>query len=347
MELTGAASAGLSIYESSIDAPGVFRWRHLRGQLAPFEDATTPRDDSPCGVTLDRNGPVLARHPERIYDWIAAENLVIPEVLLVPLNVGEEEPLGTLWIVADEGGHFRKEDAELAIELARFVAIALRFAVSEEQLRNSLRQQELLAREMGHRVKNVFALTESIVRVTAGRAESAADFAQSLSRRLSALSSAHGLARGISGEDSDVELAQLVRVILAPFDLRGARFRVSGPQVRCGPNSAGALALVFHELATNAAKYGALSHPSGEVEVEWSVEADRLELIWSESGGPEIVTAPKESGFGSTLIRRTVTRQFAGELDESWGSEGCVAEWSCRWRSWSTDAQLDFRTARP
>ena len=86
LEMTGGVSAGLSLYEEN-PSPGVFRWTYLRGMLAPFEGTTTPRDFSPCGITLDRNAPVLSLHPERVYDWIADANIVVPEVLLVPLYI--------------------------------------------------------------------------------------------------------------------------------------------------------------------------------------------------------------------------------------------------------------------
>ncbi|MGI8706050.1 MAG: sensor histidine kinase [Sphingomicrobium sp.] len=329
MQLTGASSAGLSLYEPEPE-PGIFRWHHLRGKLVTFEGTTTPRDHSPCGVTLDRNGPVLSNNPERLYEWIAAENITIPEVLLVPLHVGSDEPLGTLWVVADAAGHFRKEDAGVTTELARFVAIALRMIGSEKQLRDSLRRQELLANEMGHRVKNVFAVTESIVRLTAGRAESSMDLAESLSRRLGALAEAHALARGTSlDEDSHVNLDELLRVIVKPFqDAADSRLVLSGPDVGCGAHAASALALVIHELATNAAKYGALTRPSGRVEIDWSRDEDKVVLTWRETGGPRVDSSPEKDGFGSTLIRRTVTRQFGGELDEQWLAEGFVCKMS-------------------
>ncbi len=326
MDLTGAASAGLSIFEPAADGPGLFRWKHLHGALATFEGATTPRNDSPCGVTLDRKGPLLARNPERIYDWIAAAGIVIPEVLLVPLFISEQ-PIGTLWVVADRCSHFRQEDAEVATELARFVAVALRIINSEDELRNALRRQELLAREMGHRVKNVIAVTESIVRLTAERADSMQSFAQSLSRRLNALSAAHALARSTgTGDDAVVSLRELSEAIVAPFSLARTRFSLSGPDMDCGPHSATALALVINELTTNAAKYGALSTPTGNVEIKWSVSGDRLELEWRETGGPPIEANPQSSGFGSTLIQRTVTRQFSGTLDEEWRREGLVCK---------------------
>jgi hypothetical protein len=216
--MTGATSAGLSLYEAE-PAPGVFRWHHLHGSLARFEGTTTPRNYSPCGVTLDQNDAVLCSHPERVYDWIAAEDMVIPEVLLVPLLVGSTEPFGTLWMVADSPEHFRLEDVRIARELARFVATALHLSRSEERLREALRQQELLAREMDHRVKNVFAVTESILRLTAAHADSPAALAESLQSRLRALSDAHSLARGgIIGDGSSIDLHELIEAVVQPVE---------------------------------------------------------------------------------------------------------------------------------
>ena len=133
LEMTGGVSGGLSLYEEE-PAPGVFRWQYLRGLLAPFNGATTPRDFSPCGITLDRNAPVLSLYPERVYDWIADANIVVPEVLLVPLYLGGTAPLGTLWIVSDREGHFDSGHARALTELAAFVGIALRMVCSEERL---------------------------------------------------------------------------------------------------------------------------------------------------------------------------------------------------------------------
>jgi PAS domain S-box-containing protein len=142
LEMTGGVSAGLSLYEED-PAPGVFRWTYLRGALAPFNGATTPRDFSPCGITLDRNAPVLSLHPERVYSWIADANIVVPEVLLVPLYLGGKVPLGTLWIVSDREGHFDSGHARAMTELAAFVGVALRMVRGNEQRLN----QALEARE--------------------------------------------------------------------------------------------------------------------------------------------------------------------------------------------------------
>src|SRR6185503_2869825 len=105
MATTGSVSAGLSLYEPE-PAPGIFRWRHLKGTLAPFENSTVRRDDSPCGITLDKKRPTLFRHPERFYSWISDASIAVPEVLLVPLLLGDTDPLGMLWIVAQKKGHF-------------------------------------------------------------------------------------------------------------------------------------------------------------------------------------------------------------------------------------------------
>jgi hypothetical protein len=111
MKITGATSAGLSLLE----AGGVrFRWHFLRGRLAPFDGETTPRNFSPCGVTIDRSAVVLARHPERVYDWIDVE---LAEVLLVPLNVGMGEPVGTLWVATETEDHFTRDDADVLPDL--------------------------------------------------------------------------------------------------------------------------------------------------------------------------------------------------------------------------------------
>ena len=328
MELTGSSSAGLSLFEPE-PAPGVFRWHHLQGILAPYDQATTPREHSPCGVTLDRNTPVLARHPERIYEWIAAENLVIPEVLLVPLYAGSDEPVGTLWVVGDEAGHFRKEDAAVAAELATFVGTALKMGRREEGLRHALDEQEVLAREMSHRLKNLFAMTEGMIRVTARHADTPQAMAEALSGRLRALSDAHALVRRKVvdiGEEEGADLRELILAVVKahqdPDADAPSRFVVEGPPVECGGHAVNGIALLFHELATNAAKYGALSRGSGRVNIAWRRDGERLVVTWQETGGPRVEAPPGRTGFGATLARRTVVGQFAGTFDQDWRPEG-------------------------
>lgn len=143
MELTGGVSAGVSIYEDT-PAPGVFRWCYLHGLMARFDGATTAPNFSPSAVTLDINAPVLSSHPERIYQWLADANIILPEVLLVPLYAGGKMPVGTLWIISDEEGHFDMGHARTATDLASFVGIALAMAESKRLLQTALDEQRIV-----------------------------------------------------------------------------------------------------------------------------------------------------------------------------------------------------------
>ncbi|MET3667958.1 HWE histidine kinase domain-containing protein [Caulobacter sp. 1776] len=330
MELTGGVSAGLSLYEPDPPGPGVFRWRYLRGSLAAFEHATTPRESSPCGVTLDLNGPVLARHPERVYGWIDEAGIVVPEVLLVPLRFGGELPIGTLWIVSDKEGWFDGGHARSMTELAAFVGIALRMLHGERQLQDALEEQELLTKEMSHRVKNLFAITDGMIRGTARGAVDKADMARSLSGRLHALASAHTLVsrklHEVGRAPRTGDIGALIAAVVAPHEHTDlalpTRFVIEGPHVPCGDHAITGVALVFHELTTNALKYGALSDEHGRVAISWTADDEILSLRWVEQGGPRVVAAPETKGFGSTLVRNTVVSQFGGALDYDWAPEG-------------------------
>jgi two-component sensor histidine kinase len=333
MEMTGGISAGLSLYEET-PAPGVFRWKFLRGVLSPFENATTPRNFSPCGITLDERRPVLSRHPERVYSWIADANIVVPELMLVPLYVGGTEPLGTLWIVSDREGHFDSGHARVMTELATFVGIALRMVRGEERLQRALSEQETLASEMSHRVKNLFTMTDGLIRMTARNTETKDEMSKVLSGRLHALASAHALVRSgfrtLAPATEGLDLATLVRTIVEAHDAfdgnMASRFSLDGPLVPCHERAINSVALTFHELATNAAKYGALTSDAGHVDVRWRLEGDDLVVHWSERGGPEIEEPPTTRGFGSRLVENTVTRQFGGTLDYQWRPEGLTVK---------------------
>jgi two-component sensor histidine kinase len=326
IELTSGVSAGLSLYEPN-PAPGVFRWRYLRGLLSPFEEATTPRNFSPCGVTLDRKGPVLSLHPERVYDWISDANIVVPEVLLVPLYIGSDEPLGTLWVVSATEGHFDSGHARALTELASFVGIALRMVQSEQRYKEALEQQETLTKEMSHRVKNLFAITLGMVRISERASSTPAEMSRILSGRLTALAEANALVRRSFVENGKVEgadLGELARKILLPHARHDDRdhFIASGPTIWLGERTANGVALVLHELATNAAKYGALKSPDGVVELSWASDGQQLTGEWIERGGAAIDGVPSTSGFGTRLSKDTIVGQLGGTLNYDWRSEG-------------------------
>ncbi|WP_044043525.1 sensor histidine kinase [Caballeronia insecticola] len=335
MQMTGAASAGISAFEPQEGTPGIFRWRDLRGELACFEGATTPRNHSPCGVCLDRFEPTLTRHPERHYAWIAEAGVVCPEVLLVPLYVAHGQPLGTLWIVAQEERHFDSGHARIMQELASFVGIALAVLQNQQRLQEALAQQEMLTCEMNHRVNNVFSVVDAMIHVGKRSASSTPEFAQTLSGRLHALAAAHALvlhhadpATGAT-QPCATTLHALTDAIFRPYGaMAEKRVIVAGEDVELGDRATTSLALVFHELATNAVKYGALSADAGQVSVDWERRDDNLFIRWRETGGPAITESPRPHGFGSTLLRNTIARHFGGTLAQDWREQGLQIEFA-------------------
>jgi two-component sensor histidine kinase len=321
MELCGAGSAGVSILEPETNQ---FRWFGLSGILSVFEGEKTPRDNSPCGVCLDIEGPVLMERPERAFDWIRDANISVPEVLLVPLSRTGLDAIGTLWVVSDRVGHFNSGHARLLTELASFAAMALRMIQTEEQLHAALHQQEVLTREMSHRVKNLFSLMAGMVRMSRRGASSVDDLTDKLVGRITALSDAHGLVRRQFGDGTPAAttLAEIVDRILRPYGQ--SRWSIGGPTLPVGEKATNSLALIFHELATNAAKYGAFSTEVGSVVLEWTADDNDVALNWQEAGGP--VTGPiGEAGFGTRLIEATV-QSSNGAIDYQWKRDGLTVQ---------------------
>ncbi|MGI8570442.1 MAG: PAS domain-containing protein [Methylocella sp.] len=208
----------------------------------------------------------------------------------------------------------------------------------QKELHETLRQREeavrLLLREMNHRVKNLFALAGSVVTLSARTAGTPKELAEAVRERLAALARAHELtlpdiAGGGGKSGQATSLPALVRTIVSPYVTQGdARIIIVGPDVPIGGSAVTSLALLLHEIATNAAKYGALSTESGHVDVSWSVWKDELLLAWRERGGPPLNGQPKKEGFGSLLARLTVTGQLAGKISRDWNADGLTVNLS-------------------
>lgn len=322
MRMTGGVSAGLSLLEDA-PKPAMFRRHHVVGSLAILDGMATPPHDSPCSVALAERAPVLSRHPERLYAWIAAAGIEMPEMLLVPLVVAGE-PAGALWIVAGQPGHFDGGDARSTAELAGFVGIALRMLHSEERLRRALEAEATLAREMSHRLKNLFTLASTMIRLGSRSARDKDELARGLLSRLHALASAHQLLMA-GGDAAPSDLGLLLEAVIAPFQPDGSRpVALIGPTVLLKPQAVAGLALIVNELATNAVKYGALASEAGRVSIAWGVEADRLTLTWTEGGGQAVTAPPDHVGFGSRLLDSTIVRQFGGHFTRDWRPAGLI-----------------------
>lgn len=188
---------------------------------------------------------------------------------------------------------------------------------------------ELLAGEMSHRVKNLLAIASGLTAITSRSTTSAVEMAKELTERLTALGRAHDLVRPLpGGEGRAALLGDLFTVLLAPYDDLGAfsgRIRVSVPRMGVGEASATTLAMVIHELATNSLKYGALSSAEGTLDVSCSLPDAGMAIIWTERGGPAVSAPTGAGGFGSQLVKRSMSSQLGGTIERQWDADGLVA----------------------
>jgi PAS domain S-box-containing protein len=180
--------------------------------------------------------------------------------------------------------------------------------------------QTLLAREVDHRAKNSLAVVQSIVRLT--RADSIKDYIAAVEGRIQALSRVHSLLAHSRWEGADVHT--LVQEELAPYQIGSAEhIAISGPHVAVSAPVAQTVALALHELATNAAKYGALSSKEGRVDLSWDISAGITTLRWKESGGPA-ATQPQRLGLGLQMIRSGLQSHIGGQANFDWSDKGLV-----------------------
>jgi PAS domain S-box-containing protein len=181
-------------------------------------------------------------------------------------------------------------------------------------------RQVLLAREVDHRARNALAVIQSIIRLT--RAKSVEDYVQAIEGRIKALARAHTLLSDSRWNGAD--LATLVADELAPYRA-GDKVQWVGPDISLQPATAQGLALALHELATNAAKHGALSSPTGKIRLEWELHHDALILHWAESGGP-VIAQPSIRNFGLKVIVASIEQQLGGRAAFDWDPKGlrCV-----------------------
>ena len=301
-------------------------------------------------MSKDLDGIIKTWNPgaERLFGYTAEEVIGKPITLLIPIDRHDEEPDILSRIRRGERiDHYetvrRRKDGSMVevsitvspIKNAEGTIIgASKIARDITERRRAQEQQNLLLREMSHRVKNLFAVTSGLVTLSARSAQTPADMAEAVRERLGALARAHGLTRPglINGNGKpcqDTTLHALVQAIFAPYvDPERVKdhgfYIVTGPNLPIGGNAVTSVALVLHELATNAAKYGALLSPGGYIHIDWSVKKDEFLLTWKERGGPSLGGPAEHEGFGSSLVRRLVTGQFGGQLSYDWKPDGLI-----------------------
>lgn len=206
----------------------------------------------------------------------------------------------------------------------------LRFGIFLDVTERKLAEEdrELLAGEMSHRVKNLFAIAAGLTQIAARSATTTAEMAADLKQRLIALGEAHELVRPtLLNERKAARLDQLLAVLLGAYDDKGSigdRIHVRAPELLVGEGSITTLALVIHELATNSIKYGALSQASGRLAVACTVDGEDVVIVWTETGGPSVAAVRGQAGFGSTLVHRSIVRQLGGTITFDWPLSGVV-----------------------
>jgi PAS domain S-box-containing protein len=303
-------------------------------------------------VTKDLNGIITSwnQGAERLFGYSAEEALGKSITILIPADRLDEEP-GVLARIrrGERIDHYetvrqRKDGSLIDISLTvsplkdadgRIVG-ASKIARDITERRRVQEQQNLLLREMSHRVKNLFAVASSVVTLSARSADTPENMAKAVRARLDALTRAQELTRpGLMGapetSSTDTTLQALVRTILSPYvdwSKEPERVLISGPDVPVAGSAVTSLALLLHEFATNAAKYGALAAASGRIRLDWSADDRELAMTWKEDGGPTVEETPHDEGFGSLLARRIVGSQFGGQLSRDWKPEGLTIQLS-------------------
>jgi PAS domain S-box-containing protein len=309
--------------------------QHLAAIVESSEDAIISKDLNGL-ITTWNSG---AGH---LFGYEAGEVIGRPVTILIPPELQDEEPAILSRIRRGEridhyetvrqrkGGSLIDVSVSVSpIKGARGEIVgASKIVRSIAERKRAQEQQRLLLREMNHRIKNLFAVSNGLVNLSARSATSVAEFASTIRNRLNALSRAHALTLS-SIDDANsrdyTTVHALIRTILSPFDgdtMNTSRIEIRGDDIELGGQAITSLALLLHELATNAAKHGALSALSGTVEIEGSRDNGRYHLVWRERGGPQIAQSMNGEGFGTRLARATVEGQLGGEIVREWKADG-------------------------
>ena len=311
--------------------------RHLAAIVDSSDDAIISKD-------LEGNVTSWNRSAEQLFGYSAPEMIGQPLSRLCPAELSDEEDALLERLRAGETiGEYetarlrkdgRRVDISLTLSPIRNAAGEIiggsKIARDIGERHRAEESQHLLLRELDHRVQNLFAIVNGVVALSARGADTPDAMATAIQGRLGALALAHALIRADKPGDGTVVKAstvgQLVATILAPFCPKAAvdpaTCHLDGPEIAIGGDAVTSLALVLHELATNAAKYGALSVPDGQISIQWGLARGKLTLDWQERGGPPLTGAPGREGFGTLLARRSMNGQLAGSLDYDWAPDG-------------------------
>jgi PAS domain S-box-containing protein len=336
-EWEGWVNRGDSIGSVWLTAFFVWRIRRLEREITWLASIVESGDDAIASSNLDGIITSWNKGAERIYGYLSEEIIGKPITILIPPERHHEEDVILESIRrGNRVDHFetirRGKDGNL-INISLTISPmrdangtvigASKIARDITERKRSEAQIAILAREAEHRAKNLLANVKAVVHLS--QAGTPDDLKKAIEGRIDALANVHSLF--VQSRWRGAELGNLVRQELSPYSHDGKeRTQIDGPTVILKPDVAQAIAVALHELATNAAKYGALSGAKGEVHVQWSCAADdRVMLRWTEAGGPP-VNPPAHKGFGTEVIGAMIQSQAGGDMRLDWRTEGLVCK---------------------
>jgi PAS domain S-box-containing protein len=293
-------------------------------------------DDAIVSKSLDGIIENWNRGAERVFGYTSAEAIGQPITIVIPADrQSEEREILTRIRRGERIDHFetvrQRKDGSLIIVSLTVSPVrnvrgqiigASKIARDITEQKRSQEQIATLAREAEHRSKNLLATVQATVKLS--QSETPDGLKRAIEGRIQSLANVHSLF--VQTRWIGADLAMIATQELAPyFDKDQRRVRLDGPPVLLEPDVAQVIAITLHELATNAAKYGALAVPGGQVELKWSHDAGRqLRLRWRESSGPK-VQEPTHKGFGGRIIERMIA-QRSGQALFDWRADGLVCE---------------------
>jgi two-component sensor histidine kinase/ActR/RegA family two-component response regulator len=308
------------------------RWPKIKiilvsGQLT-LTDADKPADSRFYGKPLDVKATIA-----EMQDMMGKGSLeIIPGDIAAlikkaphPESIRKAAPLGSSAAAAQEFLSAENDSLRLLLEQAGIDAKTLlaQAGIDAKEREAADKLQKLILEELHHRIKNTLATVSAIASQSLRTATSIEHGQHAIEGRLVALGRAHDLL--LQARWANASLANTIRGATEPYDSEGAgRFLIEGPEIRITSGAVIALAMTLNELCTNTTKFGALSVPTGRIEIEWKIDADkqRLQLTWSEKNGPA-VHAPTRRSFGTRLIG-SLGQQLKGEVQLAYDTGGFV-----------------------
>ncbi|MES5100666.1 GAF domain-containing protein [Agrobacterium sp. BA1120] len=289
----------------------------------------TPLTHSFCQHVVANASPLVIE--DATLDPLVCDNLAIPDLnvrayLGIPLLSGTGHILGSLCAIDSQPHRWTDRDQAILADFGKLVEeqIALRERV--EELARFDEQRSLIQGELAHRIKNIFSVISSLLLVSARTETDLDGYVRSVTGRISALSKASDFIVNVRPSDDGLTsgVANLIDAVLAPFKRDAKQVIFSCPSLSVGEKTAAALSLVVHELATNSAKYGALSTVDGHIDLQCSCDGNTFRIVWREVGGPPVPETPTRKGFGTRMVARTVEAQLMGTIERLFIPDGLV-----------------------